>query len=426
VNLLKQQIDFLKHEKEDAINRQIELDIILGNFRSAENAPHPEFDRIKKLKNKLDKAGIKNGETKNLMRIYSGVIRQFDRQEMHWNPLVLEQQAEIHKKHRDISELSLIARDSKHSKSIAKTDFTETKKRCADAQKKRQRELKSKKKLLIDLGSMQVLESDTRTARPQRSISARGSQMRNKMNKQAREKREERYRQVLGVYEKIHDSFGTNDPGAIAKVFTERRDTSNTLNKQIEDLKQVNQKLGHEIDSMNVAIDEMEFTMAKGVGSQRMTAEGSKILTETQKKLQRNERKMEAFHSHQKDVLAGVAHLVDILGLVTVEDEDLPLTFAGLVEWVMGRMEKVQIVIDAEDESMIPLVNPVVYQSYVNRNGPPVEVETKKPPKRGEGGRRAREQKGDIQTRVLDRAAVKAAALKAVTLAHQVKKPVHK
>jgi hypothetical protein len=83
VNFLKQQLDLLKHEKEDAINRQIELDIIVANFRNAENAPHPEFDRIKKLKNKLDTANIKNGERKNLMRIYSGVIRQFDKQEMH-------------------------------------------------------------------------------------------------------------------------------------------------------------------------------------------------------------------------------------------------------------------------------------------------------------------------------------------------------
>ena len=61
-------------------------------------------------------------------------------------------------------------------------------------------------------------------SRAQQSLNSQPSVLRNKMNKAAREKREERFRNVSAVYEDVRDKFGTNDPEKIQQFFTERKE----------------------------------------------------------------------------------------------------------------------------------------------------------------------------------------------------------
>jgi hypothetical protein len=253
-------------------------------------------------------------------------------------------------------------------------------------------------------------------------MSAHQSQLRGRSNKLAREKKEERYRQVLAQFDRIKDGFGTTDPRAIEKVFIERRTTSACLQQQIDDLKRNRDELNAQIEKVRLAIEEQEFTTAKGVGIRRMTSEGSKILMDTQKQLRASERELEAFHTHQRTVLSGIAHLLDVMNLVTTEQDLIPATFPGIVEWITEKVKVCQEALQEEDTSFIPLVNQQVYAAYKSRVVPG-EEEVKKPSRTTDGfKRRAKDQKGDVQTRVLDRAAVKAAASRAVQLAHQHKR----
>jgi hypothetical protein len=68
-------------------------------------------------------------------------------------------------------------------------------------------------------------------------------------------------------------------------------------------------------------------------------------------------------------------------------------------------------------------VNPTVYQQYLVRSGQGPEEEVKKTTKRNELFKRpGKDHKGDIQTRVLDRATIKAASARAAQTL-QAKKP---
>jgi hypothetical protein len=424
VLLLKKQIDTLYNKKEEAIHRQSELEVVLANFQTAANYEHPEAEQIKTLKNKLDKANIKNSETKHLMKIYTSIITHFGRQQMLWNPLVQKQQREIERKHRDISELTLIARDSKFSKATAKSEFVRTERECSEQQKKRETLLSTKRKQLMDIGNMQMAETDS-AIRPSRmgvQLSGRQSQLRGRQNKMAREKREERYRQAMVQYDRVRDEFGTTDAKEIEKVFIDRRGTSACLQQQIDDLRRNREELNAQVEKVRLAIEEQEFTTAKGVGVRRMTSEGSQILNNTRRQLRASERELEAFHTHQKAVLSGIAHLLDIVSLVTTDEDTIPSTFPGVMEWVNRKVSICQSTIDEEDATFIPLVNQQVYATYKSRMAPG-EEEIKRPAKATDGfKRRAKDQKGDVQTRVLDRGAVKAAAVRAVQLVHQQKR----
>lgn len=428
VNLLKKQIDMLKHNKEDAINRQRELEIILANFQNAAESSHPEYERIKTLKNKLDKASIKNNETKHLMKIYSSVINQYDRQSMLWNPIVQDTQQEINQKHKDIAELTLIARDSKYSKAVATTEYNTARNKWETQKIKRETQLERKKKQLTNIANRRMLdiEPDSRNSKPQPSLNSQPSVLRNKVNKQKKEQREEKYRQVLIVYEQIRDAFGTNDPQKIANFFTEKRETNETLNKQIEDLRKACKILTQQIEDIKTSIEEEEFTSAKGIGGNRMMSEGKKILEKKKEEYKKLQREIEAFAKHQTEITTGVHQLSEILQLVTLDEEHPPIDPEELIEWEEDKtVEIIQAMDDEQD--MTQLTNRQILVNHIQRSEVTFDMQKVDSSKRGPKRifdtlkRPIKDPKAEQVSRVLDRQAVKMMALKAV---QQQKKPI--
>jgi hypothetical protein len=227
VNLLKKQLDLFKSGRTEAVQRRDELAPILENYQRAAVPQFVEEQRMKVLRNKLDKSNIKNNETKHLMKLYAAIIDHFDPQQIVWNLVVQGGQREIERKRRNIFELTLIARDSKHSKLRARTKYAQTQKQCAENQRKREQVITTRKRQLIDIDHS--LSPDTDWIRNARSIDSRPSQYRQRMNRQIRERQEERYRQMLVQAERIREEFGTNDPKEIETVFVERRQTTATL-----------------------------------------------------------------------------------------------------------------------------------------------------------------------------------------------------
>ena len=430
VVLLKRQIDALKHQKEASIKKQNELEVILANFNQAEHADHPEEKRIQDIKNKLDKAKIKNEETTHLMKVYQRIITLFDRQKNHYNPILHKKQAEIHRQQKDISELTLIARDSRHSLSVTSSEYSRVDAECNAARQKRDLLLSIKKEQAKATNIRQINDVDIeqKVARPQPSLNSQPSVLRNKINKAAREKREERFRQVSTVYEEIRDRFGTTDPEKIQKFFEERKENTETLKKQIDDLKADCDVLEKRSDHLRSALDEAEFASSKGVGGSRLLAEGKKILEQKRIDLYEDKKQVAAQEVHQKSIKSGIIHLAEVMSLVQTDPDELSNDPEEILNWCTQKCTELISSLDEEDIDFTSIINKPAFVAFISRtevdfdfNDTDLNKRMSKKP--FEGHKRAPKEKApDISTRVLDRAQVKLAALKAVQQSQQQKK----
>ena len=427
VNLLKRQIDKTKHQREQSINRQRELEVILANFKKAEVVEHPEEKRICDMKDELDRTNIKNSEATHLVKVYHQIIYYLDRQRMKWNPALRQRQEIINKKNRDINDLTFIARDSRYSRSLASSEYYRTEEQCIAARKKRDAILDSKKEQAKANNYRQSSDigSEQKIARPQPSLNSQPSVLRNKINKAAREKREERYRQVSGIYEEIRDRFGTTDPDAILKFFKEREENSATLEKQIEDLKVDCATLEKRSNHLKSALDEAEYASSKGVGGERLITEGKKILKQKEENLKEVQRQVAALDVHQKSVINGIQHLSEIMELVQSPNENVPKDPEELLNYYVEKSKKVKEDLEDDDSDFTTIVNIPALVSLISRTE--VDFDMDKIDSSHHINRRAyaehkrapKEKPADIQSRVLDRAQVKLNALKAVQMHQQ-------
>lgn len=429
VNLLKKRNDRIKHQKEKSIERQRELEVILANFKNGESSGNSDEKRIQDLKNQLDRANIKNQEAVHMVKMYQRIIYFMDRQKMKWNPILVQKQDIINRKNRDISELTFIARDSKHSKSLAVSEYYRTEEQCLQAKKKRDAILDVKKEQAKSNNAKQLIEFDVepKNSKPQPSLNSQPSVLRNKMNKAAREKREEKFRQVSSVYEAIRDRFGTTDPESIQKFLIEREENTKTLSKQIEDLKDACAKLENNANHLKSALEEAEYASSKGVGASRLMSEGEKILQSKQDKLREVKKEINAQENHQKSVLSGIYQLSEVMSLIQTPDEEVPQDPGELLNNFVEKIRKTKENLGDDDFDLTTVVNIPVLVAQISRtdeNFNMGKVESEKHIRRNfaEHKRTQKEKPGDIQSRVLDRAQVKMNAIKAVQMHQQHKK----
>jgi hypothetical protein len=429
VNLLKKQYDKLKQARFESLERQKELEIVLANFRQAEITGHPEDALIADMKNRLDRANIKNGEAAHLAKMYEQIIYHFRRQAMHFAPVIREKQDQIAHKARDISELYLISRDSKYACMSATYEYRRTRAEISESAKQRGSILEKKKtqamahKHQIDVDQSKLMD------KPQPSLSSQPSVLRNKMTKLAREKREERFRQVSAVYESIQDFFRTTDPQQICKILAERRETNKTLEKQIADLRVECRELEVRANRLNSEIEEAEYTSANGVGAARLLTEGQQIVAEKYTLKKKAERELEAVANHQKQVSAGCHHLREILALVESDDEEIGEEPDAVLKWVHIKLVILKEALEGEDQEFLPLVNKQTFAAQKAREDAALEQDgdfPKKTTKTGGFKSRTKDNKLDVTTRVLTRNAVKALATKSMQTQTTTKKPAGK
>jgi hypothetical protein len=425
VNLLKQKHDKLKQERSESIARQEELDVILANFRNADVFQNPEEGLIAAMKNKLDRANIKNGEALHLVKLYERIIDHLERQRMHFAPEVENHRQIIARKAIDIKELVYIARDSKCACTSAISEYRHTKGEVSDA-KKRRNSVLDKKRMQVITDKQQIEAEQTKQpARAQASLSSQPSVLRNRLNRAAREKREERFRSVQQLFESIRDFFGTNEPGKIHEFFEERRKTTATLQEQIQALREACKDLEAQCDRLKSEIEEAEYTSAKGVGSTRLLDEGRVRLADGLDKKKKAERELEAVAQHQKTVSSGAFHLKEMLNIV--EDEEKPQEPKDALRWVHDKVLKIQEALDNEDQNWLEFANKESFTQQKLREDAAFEPDDQH--RRGgktQGFKRAKDAKLDVTTRVLDRNQVKLLALKAVTQHQQQQKKTAK
>ena len=431
VAYLKKQIDQLKNRKEQAINREAELELILANFQSAEVAEHPEIENTRLLKNKLDKAKIKLAETNHLLKVYKAIQYQFDREKMRWTPVIENEDKEIAQKLRDIDDLRLIARESTHSRDIAKMEYNETNKEITNQKKIRDKMLQDKQDYMRSmLHKMPIANNANTASKGAPSLMSRPSAInRSRTTKLQKEKREENLRNASAQMEKIREIFGTTSISQIQNYFKEHEENRISLNEQIEQLKQGCQQCEKEQEKLKTELEELEFVASKGIGSTRIQHEGEKLLTEKRQQLSINKREAEAFKDFQKGVLVGISHLADILQIITKDPKEVPTDPIEILNWVKEKVKVGHSLLDDEDTNYIEIVNQPVLAQYVAAKNSAFDQKTdliKKIQKRTlEPLRKApKDTKGDVQTRVVTRDAVKLQARLAVEA--KLKKPVPK
>lgn len=418
VNLLKKQIDNYRHKKQEAIKRQNELQIQLQNLEGGTPAKDTTTERIATLKNRLDNAEIKNQETKHLLKIYNAIIYQFERQKMQWNRIIESQKKEIEQKKRDLADLELIARDSVHSMNAARLEYNNLQAKTAAAREKREQMLKNKTAQYQANLHQPIMEdsNSARQAKPQQSLNSQASVVRNRNNRAQKDKKDEKFRTVSSKYDEIVEYFGTGEPEAIVKFFEERRNTSETLKRQIEDLKAVNEDLAKQAAQKRSAIEEAEYTSHKGVGGNRLLNEAKKILLQENQKLEEAEKDKLARISFNESIDAGILHLADEMQLVQKE----PLGTQNpseVLDWIKNTVANLKEKLEDEDYDFMQVCNAQVVASKIaaENNFDIRETESSKrimKPRMGEVLKQQRQKgdKGEFVSRVLDRNATKALA----------------
>ena len=205
VNNLKKQIDNIKHNKQQSISRQDELQLLLKSF-DVEGIHDDSYERIRQLKNKLDNANIKNQETMQIFKAYNQLVYLLERQKMSYTPILEKTQREIRQKERDLKELTLISRDSKHSMVTANNEYIRLRNKNSEAARKRQENLQMKTELLHSTMHRPITdgdESSMRDVKPTPSLNSQPSILRNRANRQQRDKKDEKLRTVAGQYDDI-------------------------------------------------------------------------------------------------------------------------------------------------------------------------------------------------------------------------------
>ena len=419
VNLLKKQIDNLKHKKQEAVKRQEELQIQLENLKGNGKNDSTE-DRIITLKNKLDNAEIKNQETTHLMKIYSSISYQLERQKMRWNSIVEVQKKEIQQKQRDLADLELIAKDSQHSKNAALIEFTRLQTKVAAAHEQRENAKLKKTKQVQQNTHLPISDdnNDSRTPKTQQSINSQASVLRNRNNRAARDKKDEKFRTVSAKYEEIQEYFGTTEPQKIKQFFDERKATTATLNSQIDELKTACAELEKQVAQRRSAIEEAEYTSAKGVGGTRLLNEAKKILDSSSTELKDAERQMETHKQFKKSLESGIYHLTDEMQLVQKEPVSFNTTIDA-IKWVKEMISSLKPSLESEDFDPMAVCNSQVIaqkiaaESVFDIQQVDSSVRVQKPRAGDMFKRTPKGDKGEFVSRVQDRNAIKAAALKA-------------
>jgi hypothetical protein len=421
VNLLKQKHDSLKQERTESLARQKELEVILANFKNAEMVAQPEEAMIADMKNKLDRANIKNGEALHLINLYQRIIYHLERQRMHFAPETEKHREIIARKATDIKELVLIARDSKFACRTAISEYRRTKSEVSDAKKRRNSELENKRMQAMADKQHIDQEPGKPSERAQPSLLCQSSVIRNRANRQQREKREEKLRHAQQESERIRDFFGTNEPKKIQTFFLERRETTKTLSRQIEELRKICRDLEAEANRLKSQIEEAEYTSAKGVGTARLLAEGRQMLSEKWYGKRKAERELAAVAQHQKTVATGAFHLKELLNIVEGDEQvDEP---KDALAWVGQKVMQIREAFDSEDLDWTKFAN--MENFNIQRMKEEAALEPDDPHRKvtkTQGLKRTKDNKLDVTTRVLDRSQVKALAAKTFTLHQQLQK----
>ena len=422
VNNLKKQIDNLKHNKQKSIARQDELQLLLKSF-DVEGIHDDSNERIRQLKNKLDNANIKNQETQQLFKAYNQIAYLLERQKMHYTPQLQAKQAEIRQKERDLKELHLISRDSKHSMVTANNEYVRLRNKNAEAARKRQENLQAKTELLHSTMHRPLAdgdESSMREVKPTPSLNSQPSILRNRANRQQRDKKDEKLRTVQGQYDEIREYFGTGEPEEIQKFFKDRQESAQSLNDQINELKEQISELQKKLAQTKSALDEAEYTSAKGVGGNRLLTEGRRIIEEKTKALEEARALENSTAKHRKDVLSAIQHLSDAMSLVQVTAEDVEAQSdpVSTLKWIHEKIQNVKQTLSDEDGDILSATNPLALQAYAARIDSQFDIQQVDSSKRigkrqlDQFKRAPKDNKGEITLRVKDRNAIKALAQK--------------
>lgn len=419
-NFLKKQVDNLRHKREESVKRQNEIKMILQSYRDTNVHGHPEADKIQDLKNKLDNANTKNAEAQYLLRVYEQIEYLLDRQKVHFTPEMQKQIDQMQQKYKDVEELTVVTRDSKFSRLAAKNELIKAEKEFNEAKRKRDAILLQKSNRLKELTEQtnENQTTDSKSGRP--SMQPTMSMTKQRMTKNKREKKEEEFRKKQLQLENIREVFGTTDPEAISKMISERKSKAKALEASIQQLNQQNEMLSKEEASLKQQIEEIEFNYSKGVGANRIVAEGSQLLREKREELHKLERSVENIDKMYRKLVAGISYFPEVLQLVVNEDSKPPTEAEQIVDWTIEKVKLIKVAVEEEDYDLSLIVNKKVVAANMKKKETKEDLQKVDSSKKQHTKRiverfraNTRDPKGEITTRVQDRNQVKALAAKA-------------
>lgn len=253
----------------------------------------------------------------------------------------------------------------KYSRNFAKSALTKAEIEVSDSKKKRDAEIEKKNRQHAEKVKQVAGDPDSQpfdSRRPQ-ELDQQASVMRNRLNKAQREKKEEKYRAVSASLDEISEYFGTTDSAKIREFFDERRKTTTTLQNQIHELDLSSKELELQHSRMRAALEEAAFTSTKGIGGNRLIAEGKELLDKKKKKLILDNRSIVSVEANFKSISSGIIHFTDVLALLSTEEvEPEPIS---VLQWTKDKVSILKRALQSEETDYLTMCNQVVLADLV-------------------------------------------------------------
>lgn len=325
----------------------------------------------------------------------------------------------------------MVTRDSLFSKTQADSELTKIRKEVIENKTSRERILGQKRAKLREISRATPFEkgSDSKTAHFS-NVQQQGSVMRARQNKAAKEKKEIELQKKIKQRDSINEVFGATDPKKIQEMMEDRKSKKLEIEKSIDEMKQQTASLTKICNDLKKQHEQILFAYSKGVGSNRMIAEGKALHKDKQKKLAKLERQIEALDTQRHTLVTGINTFPQLLQLVTQPDEAIPNNPSEVVEWTISKVKVMKDAVDHEDSvDLMAILNKQVLLANFKKQEEANGIEPRDSIKKSnvkksieKYSRQPRDTKGEPPSRVLSRQQVKNQAVVALNQREEDKK----
>ena len=338
-----------EHLKQSAVRKTKELEQRLGTVRDLENdtsagsltRDNPTTRMIRQLENRFDKALIKYNEANSIKKTYEQIVKRLMDERVGFDGQLKTLERALQQKEKDLSELILMSHDANAAKEQAKSELMEVDNFLAKERRKREKDLRDRRKMVTQRKKMNEREEKMRLARDAEEarlaeLAQAKAEATAEAKAKAEAKREAEEQGRISSYEdaflKIKDATGVSDLDQVVQKFMTQEDTNRNLKQLSQDGQARVDALKAEIKSAKNEVERLQFGGPTGPASRRAVDDLEIKLSGGGVVNDRARLKFETVHKLLVGIKAGTEHLSDRLDGIRAEAPPPPMSDETVVE----------------------------------------------------------------------------------------------
>merc|ERR1719253_2227165 len=311
----------------------------------------PEMRQIRVLENRLDKAMIKYNEAMSIRKTYEAIVKRLKEERIGFDNQLEGIERTLKAKERDYEELLLLSHDAYHAKEMAQAELHRFEQGVMEERNQRDKEVQEKKALVQQRVEMnQRLEQRERMLRQQQDLDRAGERQNKEISAAtdmnsgiANDMLQEEKLKIADYEEAFHrikEATGVKEPNEIIQKFLTQEDTYKNLTSLTRENQTKIDQLLEERRKLRLQVDELKFSSGGNVGRRQVIDDFESHLSEASEKFERNRSKFERMAKMLINMKAGIGHLNEKLGVITLEGGEAPSEMSDeTVEEVLQQCE---------------------------------------------------------------------------------------